>query len=147
MSEYKYTVKTTCKFCGKTFQSFALNKVCNECDNDMERQFKIIKAYLQEFPKATVAEVCKELDIPTALVKYYLREERLEILSNSGNYFLKCNMCNKPISKGRYCFECEIKAIRSEMKTMLAKDDEISTEHEVAKFHLRKYLNTKNSRK
>lgn len=141
MERSKHTVSTICRFCRREFSSFGLKKVCPECEINMEKQFQVIKAYINEFPDATAAEICDDLDIPSALLKYYLREERLEIKSNSNNFFLKCRVCNKPISSGRYCFECEIGSARSNMKGSLAeaeiKEDNQITK-EIAKFHLRR---------
>lgn len=102
----------------------------------MERDFKRIKAYLYEFPEASAAEICSALELPTALIKYYLKEERLEILHNSGNHFLKCETCGKAISTGRYCFDCEIVAIRSDMKQFTVQNsNDTEIEKEIAKFH------------
>jgi predicted nucleic acid-binding Zn-ribbon protein len=111
-----HTIKTNCKFCGKLFDSFKLNKVCPTCNENMENYFKQIKEYLSEHVDSTAVEICEALNIPVAVISYFLKEERLFVKNKGKQFLLRCEKCKKPISSGRYCFECSITETRSEMK-------------------------------
>jgi len=138
MGEHKHTVKTTCKFCRKEFDSFGLKKVCPDCDTNMDDWYRAIRAFIKEFPDTTVSELCDTLSVPPALIKYYLKEERIEIKNNEVNYFLKCEKCNKPITSGRLCPACQITVTREEMETVLIHNPENEKmERDISAFHSR----------
>ncbi len=101
---------TNCKKCGKmfTYSSFG-PKLCNQCKNSEEEEFKTIKEYIYNNPGATISEISSVLGVSTAKITRYLKEGRLEIIGSEGdaNLILKCEACGKSIKTGRYCDDCE----------------------------------------
>ena len=135
-------IKTVCSLCRKSFTTTGMRKVCPVCDNNMEDYFQAIKEFIRENPGTSVAVVCSALNIPPALVKYYLRQERLELVG--GDSFLKCIKCQKSISSGRYCKQCESVALRAEMSgTLMDSSDEKHMQKEVTLFHTKRTLGKK----
>lgn len=94
-----------CKICGKLFQSNTLARVCQNCAEQDEKNYKILRDYLVEHPKASIYEVATNLDISINKIKFYLKEGRIEIVEKD-NQFLLCEMCKRPIHSGRCCDEC-----------------------------------------
>lgn len=93
----------TCIYCGRIFQSSGPD-ICPECLRKLEEQFKLIKEYLYQNPRASVEEVSKETGIDEKLILHFLREGRLEMVSADGS--LLCEKCGAPITSGRLCKKC-----------------------------------------
>lgn len=93
----------TCKYCGRIFQTSGAN-ICPECLREMEDQFKLIKEYLYQHPRASVEEVSKDTEVDERLILHFLREGRLEMVAADG--FLLCEKCGAPITSGRLCKKC-----------------------------------------
>lgn len=79
-----------------------------------EENFKRIKEYLDQHPKATILQVAVDLDITVKMIERYLREGRLEIVE-AENFFLDCQKCGAPIRSGRYCEAC-MRSLDSDIK-------------------------------
>lgn len=115
-----------CRKCGKIYTYIGGNPICPACKQEEEEDFKRVKEYLYKNPGASISEVSKELEISVEKIKRFLKDGRLEILSDDGNMFLECEKCGKSIKSGRLCSECEnnlastLKSAASQMK------DEIS---------------------
>ncbi|WP_058486032.1 hypothetical protein [Defluviitalea phaphyphila] len=103
-----------CKRCGKLFQYNGISQYCPVCMRYDEENFKKIKEYLYEHPKATLFQVAEDLDIPVKMIEHYLKEGRLEIVE-SENLFLKCEICGTSIKSGRYCDKC-VRYLDSDLK-------------------------------
>jgi len=95
-----------CKRCGRIFNYLGGSQICPSCKEEDEEDFKRVKKYLYENPKATISEVASELDISIEKIKKFLREERLEIVGDPRLVGLECEKCGKPINTGRFCDEC-----------------------------------------
>lgn len=93
----------TCKNCGNIFQSTGPD-ICPGCLRKMEDQFKIIKEYLYQHPKASVEEVAEKTEVEEKLILHFLREGRLEMVAADGS--LVCEKCGAPITSGRLCKTC-----------------------------------------
>lgn len=96
-----------CKKCGRIFNYIGGIQYCPACRDKDEQDYKRVKEYLYENPKATVSQISMDLDISVEQIKRYLREGRLEIVGDEGNLFLECEACGKAIRSGRFCPECE----------------------------------------
>lgn len=94
-----------CVRCGKAYEYNGISNYCPICMRFDEENFKMIKEYLYEHPKATVLQVAGDLDISVKMIKRYLREGRLEIIE-AENFFLECEQCGTSIKTGRYCEKC-----------------------------------------
>lgn len=95
-----------CRRCGRIFNYLSGSPICTSCKEDDENDFKRVKQYLYENPKATISEVASELDISIEKIKKFLREERLEIVGNGGITGLECEKCGTFIKTGRFCDDC-----------------------------------------
>jgi len=95
-----------CKRCGRLFNYIGGRPICQDCKKQDEEEFKRVKEYLYEHPKASIIEVSNALDISVQKIKSYLREGRLEIVGTEGNVVLECEKCGKSINTGRFCNEC-----------------------------------------
>lgn len=96
-----------CKKCGKIFNYLGGSPICPVCRQMDEDDFKRIKEYLYDNPKASLNQVSSELEISVEKIRRFLKDGRLEILSDEGNMILDCESCGKSIKSGRYCPECE----------------------------------------
>ncbi len=94
-----------CERCHKVFQPTANQKECPTCKQADELDFRRIKDYLYDHPGATASEVATVLNVSMRVIKFYLKEERLEIIGKNNN-FLECENCAKPIPTGHYCPAC-----------------------------------------
>lgn len=111
-----------CLNCGKIFNYNGFgSKLCPVCRKLDEEDFKKVKEYLYENPGASMTEVANALEIPVSKIKRYLREGRLEIVSEQ-NLFLQCERCGIAINTGRFCDQC-LKAMTKEFKSVLHEEN------------------------
>ena len=103
-----------CPRCGKVF-AYAYSPICNRCLKIEEEEFKLVKDYLYDNPGASMSEVSEVTGVSVDKIMRFLREERLEIDSDSSNMILECESCGRPVRSGRYCEECK-NSITNEMK-------------------------------
>lgn len=96
-----------CPRCGRVFY-YIKSPVCPECEKKEEEAFNVVREYLNENPKHTIAEITRDTKVSTKLINKFLREGRLEITEGL-NGFLLCMNCNKPIMTGKYCNDCASK--------------------------------------
>lgn len=96
-----------CRKCGKIFSYLGGPPICPACKQVDEEDFKRIKEYLYKNPGAGLNQVSVELEIGVEKIKRFLKEGRLEIVSEEGNMFLECENCGKSIKSGRFCDDCE----------------------------------------
>lgn len=94
-----------CPRCKKFFQYISGAPICLECKTQEEKEFTRVKEYLKENPKATLANLSEDLEIPVERITKFLKEGRLEVAPNSG-IALQCEQCGRPITSGRYCKNC-----------------------------------------
>lgn len=95
-----------CRRCGKIYNYIGGAPICPVCKEADEADFRRVKEYLYKNPGATMSEVSTVLEISVERIKGYLKEGRLEIVSNEGNMVLECESCGKAIRTGRFCDEC-----------------------------------------
>ncbi len=95
-----------CPRCGKLFSKMS-EPICEECLKEEEDLFQKVRIYIDEHPNCTVNEVTKETGASVKKIMKYLREGRLEI-SKGMSGTLRCEKCNKPITRGHYCDTCVI---------------------------------------
>ncbi|NLK86718.1 MAG: MerR family transcriptional regulator [Clostridiaceae bacterium] len=96
-----------CRKCGKIYNYIGGAPLCPSCKELDEADFKRIKEYLYDNPKASVTQVSVDLDVSVEKIKRFLKEGRLEIAGDDGNLILECENCGRSIKTGRYCVECE----------------------------------------
>lgn len=95
-----------CRRCGRLFNYIGGRPICHDCKKQDEKEFKRVKEYLYDHPKASIIDVSNALEISVQKIKSYLREGRLEIVGGEGNLVLECEKCGKSINTGRFCEQC-----------------------------------------
>jgi flagellar operon protein (TIGR03826 family) len=121
-----------CRRCGKIFTYMGGTPFCQACRQADEEDFKKVKDYLYKNPGANLTQVSVELDISVEKIRRFLKDGRLEIMSDEGNMFLECENCGKAIKSGRFCDECErdlaagFKSTADQMKTDLEHSSELA---------------------
>ncbi len=95
-----------CRRCGRMYNYLGGPPICIDCKNADEEVFKKIKAYLYDYPGATLSQVALDCDVSVEKIKMFLREGRLEI-TDGANIILECEKCGKSIKTGRFCTECQ----------------------------------------
>ncbi|MCR4842727.1 MAG: flagellar protein [Eubacterium sp.] len=95
----------SCKMCKKLFNCMGRETLCPACRKKEEEKFQEVKKYIEENKGASVDEVAKDCEVPSKIIYRWVREERL-ILSAGSGILIECEICGKPIVKGKYCPEC-----------------------------------------
>ena len=120
-----------CIKCGKLFAPQAKEKVCPVCREKEENEFKKVKEYLWDNPKATIEEVHEETGVDRDTIIKFVKEDRLIAEGIEIDWDMECERCGEPISHGRFCASCQKELIdglggngNSEEKNK-AKDSEI----------------------
>lgn len=121
-----------CRRCGKIFNYLGGMVLCNPCRQLEEDDFKRVKEYLYNNPKASLSQVSVELDVSVEKIKRYLREGRLEIVGNEGGLLLECESCGSPIKSGQFCNACRA-TLSGELKREAAKIDKSISRNEFSK--------------
>ena len=121
-----------CRRCNRIFNYLSGPPICFDCKQQDEENFKRVKEYLYDNPKASLFEVSKELEISVQQIRMYLKEGRLEIIGDGGNMFLECERCGKSIVTGRYCEGCA-KEVTDDLKFATGQIASSSNEPEYTK--------------
>lgn len=94
-----------CRRCKRLFQYITGRVICPACKEEEEKDFQKVKDYLYDHPKASMAEVAQETEVPVATIRHYLREGRLIVTSDSP-MGIECEKCGTSIKTGRFCEKC-----------------------------------------
>ena len=101
------------------YSSFALVGSSKELSMDKRN-------YLEAHSGATQSQVSQATGVSMETIRYFLKEERLEVTSSS-NIMLSCEICNAPIRSGRYCEACSKKLrLKSEAEKSASHKSNIS---------------------
>lgn len=137
-----------CRKCGKIFTYMGGSPICPACKQLDEEDFKRIKEFLYNNPGASLNHVSSELDISVEKIKRFLKDGRLEIVSEEGNMFLECESCGKAIKSGRLCGECEMDLASNLKSTANQMKSELDGMSESARKAIgMRYLNKEDGRK
>ena len=94
-----------CKNCNKLF-NYIGTPICPECTKAMEDKFDDVKQYIYDHPKCGMQEVSDEMEVSTAQIRKWLKEERLAF-SEDSEIALSCEKCNKKIFTVTTCKKCK----------------------------------------
>ena len=124
MGDFKY-----CKDCGTLFTSYG-SKLCSECMEKQETEFRIVRDYIWDNPGGNMKQVAEATEVDLEKIMQWLREERLILKMEEGDSSfdsgLRCNSCGKSISTGKLCSNCKenlSKDIKKEVGASQAKID------------------------
>lgn len=96
-----------CKMCKRLFNHIGGPRICPACRDQLELKFQEVKEYIYEHKNASITEVSEEMEVPVAVIKKWVREERLMLTDAMGE--LECESCGVAIKTGRYCEACKKK--------------------------------------
>lgn len=94
-----------CRNCGCIFNYVAGQVICPACRDKLEEKFQEVKSYIQENKGVGIQEVAEACEVDAGQIRQWLREERLELTTDSAAY-LTCESCGKAIRSGRFCEKC-----------------------------------------
>ncbi|MFA9465994.1 MAG: flagellar protein [Velocimicrobium sp.] len=95
-----------CKKCGTLFNYIAGLPLCPACMKEIDDKFSKVKQYIYEHPGVGVQQVSEENEIPIAIIKKWVKEERLAFSEGSA-IGVECERCGKMILTGRFCEACK----------------------------------------
>lgn len=94
-----------CSRCGKLFRSTG-HRMCSECREQLDGEFKLVRDYLREHPGARVFAVSQATGVPSSRIYNMVREGRLTATSPDSDLAVECVQCGTKISSGRMCSKC-----------------------------------------
>lgn len=110
-----------CKKCRRLFNYVTGPHICPQCREELEKQFQIVRKYVQEHRDCDINAVSEACDVDVQDIRQWIREERLQFSEDSMTG-LSCEACGVMIRSGRYCESCKtalmsgFRNISSEMK-------------------------------
>lgn len=109
----RLNIPTYCEKCGgvMVFKGVGEYK-CEDCGYVDYDDYGKVRNYIEQNPGATSAAASAATGVSQKSIRGMLKEERLEIASNS-SVFLKCEICGEKIRFGRFCRKCETSYHRS----------------------------------
>lgn len=101
-----YHAPSRCEECGHdlTFTGVGSYR-CDRCKHVQYDDYGLVRNYVEAHPGAPAAEVSEATGVDQAQIHTMLRDEKLEIASDS-KVFLNCEGCGAQIRFGKYCAEC-----------------------------------------
>ena len=124
--KYNIHAPRTCVKCGKAEPEYkgVGEYKCRECGFIMYDDYGTVRNYLEAHRGASPSVVSKETGVSMETIRHLLRDEKIEIISDSGA-FLSCEVCRSPIKSGRYCALCakKIEQIEKEEKAAQRRSD------------------------
>lgn len=97
-----------CARCKKMFLRVN-NPICPECEKEEEKQFQIVKEYLDGNPANSLSQVSEETGVSVKRILKFIRDGRIEMTEGiSAENVLRCGQCGRPIAKGVFCDSCQV---------------------------------------
>ncbi|HBE79157.1 MAG TPA: MerR family transcriptional regulator [Firmicutes bacterium] len=100
-----------CKRCGNIYH-YNGTGVCNNCTEQEQKDFSVVRDYLFEHPNSPAAEINMATGIELKVISRFLKEGRLKM---EGEGLLSCEKCGETIKAGRFCEKC-LQEIQSELQ-------------------------------
>lgn len=95
-----------CRICKKPFYSFGA-RVCGDCQDRIEEDFKTIKDFLYDNPQKTSAEAIAEgTGVDKRIILHLIQDRRL-LTKDTPDITMSCEICKKPSADGRICNDCK----------------------------------------
>lgn len=95
-----------CKKCGSLFNFISGMSLCPACMKEIDDKFPKVKQYIYDNPGVGIQQVSEENEVPTAIIKKWVKEERLAFAEGSA-IGVECERCGKMILTGRFCEACK----------------------------------------
>ena len=101
-----------CKQCKKLFNYLGGQPICPGCKAKLDEKFVEVKEYVREHKHEGISEVAEAMEVSSAQIRRWIREERLSFSEESG-VGLDCEKCGALIKTGRLCDKCKEKFMGS----------------------------------
>ena len=75
-----------CRSCGCIFNYVAGQVICPACRDKLEKKFQEVKEYIRENKGVGIQEVADACEVDVGQIRQWLREERLELATDSALY-------------------------------------------------------------
>lgn len=111
-----------CRRCKKLFVSVG-RSICPKCVDEEEKQFEIVRKYLEEHPHSTASQIAKATNVPEEQIIEFVKSGRLTIKDALIAY--ECEICGRPIYTGKVCIECR-KKLFEELQASIKKSQELA---------------------
>lgn len=128
-----------CRRCRRLFNYVVGPYICPQCREEIEKEFAVVKKYIEENPNKNINEVAEACDVDPQQVRQWIREERLQFSDDSA-IGLECERCGVTIKSGKYCDKCKQEmaagfnaAISNDLKHMNQNDSEKAKRESAAK--------------
>lgn len=96
----------SCRRCKRLFNYLGGQPICPTCRDEIEKIFYNVKEYIRENPHAGIRQIATDMEVSTAQLRQWVREERLQF-SEDSDIALQCENCGAKIFTGRYCEKCK----------------------------------------
>lgn len=94
-----------CRRCRALFNYIHGDVLCPKCKEGEEKDFKVVRKFLRQYPKSTIHQTVNETGVNVKLINKFLRDGRLEI-SDDSPIGIDCSRCGQMIKSGMYCPSC-----------------------------------------
>lgn len=95
-----------CRKCRRLFNYVTGHQICPACREDLEKEFQVVKKYIEENSHCDIKTVAEECEVDPAQIKQWVKEERLQF-SQDSMVGVNCESCGTMIRSGRYCDKCK----------------------------------------
>jgi flagellar operon protein (TIGR03826 family) len=116
-----------CRRCKRLFVTMA-QPICPSCLEEEEKDFETVKEYLEEYPQSTSSQIAEGTGVAEEVVVEFIKAGRL--VPKKAVIAYSCELCRKPIHKGRLCKVCMSK-LESQLRASLAKQKEAKRQEEI----------------
>ena len=106
-----------CRNCGRLFNYFGGQPICQACKEELEVKYQQVKEYLRENPNSSIQKVSEDNEVSTKQITQWVREERLTF-SDDSPVGIACEGCGANIKTGRYCEQCKSK-MKNDFRSVL----------------------------
>ena len=113
------TNMSNCVVCGRLYARIS-RPMCDDCYKKEEKDFELVKAYIDEHPTNTAAEISQSTGVSLRRIQRFIKEGRLEPSGGMVDMEMKCVQCGVKIKSGLFCHDCSTQIqsdqIRNEQK-------------------------------
>lgn len=98
-----------CVRCGRMYQKSFGSRVCSECVQAEEEQFRLVRDYVEEHPGCDLVKVAAGTEVDEAVILRFIKQGRLASLGTSAEQLTsECTRCGQSVASGKYCPECMV---------------------------------------
>ncbi len=94
-----------CKKCKKMFHNISDVLICPQCMEKLEEDYKRVREYLDDNPRATKHEIAKACQVEAGQIEQWFREGKFQYVVGT-SVRIPCEKCGAMISSGNLCEKC-----------------------------------------